>query len=67
MKAKGQAIQQKLIDVIMFTSSAVTLLTCIAFLAYEFFTFRQTTLRELQTLSQIIAANSTAALAFDDA
>lgn len=63
---KGKTIQQKLINVIMITSSAVTLLTCIAFFAYEIFTFRQTTLREMNTLGQIISANSTAALAFDD-
>src|SRR5688572_21895620 len=66
MKAKDKPIQQKLISVIMITSGAVTLLTCIAFFAYEVLTFRQTTLRELNTLGKIISANSTAALAFDD-
>jgi PAS domain S-box-containing protein len=66
MKATGQAIQQKLINVIMVTSSAVTLLICVAFFAYEIFTFRQATLQELETLGQIISSNSTAALAFDD-
>ena len=66
MKVTGQAIQQKLINVIMITSSAVTLLICIAFFAYEIFTFRQATLQELETLGQIISSNSTAALAFDD-
>lgn len=66
MKVKEQAIQQKLINVIMIISSAVILLTCIAFFTYEIFTFRETTLRELKTLGQIISANSTAALAFDD-
>ncbi len=66
MKPKEQAIQQKLINVIMITSSAVTLLICIAFFAYEIFTYRQATLQELETLGQIISSNSTAALAFDD-
>ncbi len=66
MKVTGQAIQQKLINVIMITSSAVTLLICIAFFAYEIFTFRQATLQGLETLGQIISSNSTAALAFDD-
>ena len=64
--AKDQTIQQKLINVIMITSGAVTLLTCIAFFTYEVLTFRQTTLRQLSTLSKIIPTNSTAALAFDD-
>lgn len=66
MKTKNKTIQQKLINVIMLISGAVTLLTCIAFFAYEVLTFRQTTLRELLTLGKIISANSTAALAFDD-
>lgn len=66
MKPNGQAIQQKLINVIMITSSAVTLLICVAFFAYEIFTYRQATLQELETLGQIISSNSTAALAFDD-
>ena len=66
MKATGQAIQQKLINVIMSTSSAVTLLICVAFFTYEIFTFRQATLQELETLGQIISSNSTAALAFAD-
>src|SRR5688572_26511136 len=63
--AKDQTIQQKLINVIMITSGAVTLLTCIAFFTYEVLTFRQTTLRQLSTLGKIISTNSTAALAFD--
>jgi len=66
MKATRQAIQQKLVNVIMITCGAVTLLICIAFFAYEIFTFRQSTLQEIETLGQIISSNSTAALAFDD-
>jgi PAS domain S-box-containing protein len=66
MRSKDKPIQQKLISVIMVTSGAVTFLTCIAFFAYEVLTFRQSTLRELTTLGEIISANSTAALAFDD-
>jgi len=52
--------------VIMLTSGAVLLLTCSAFFAYELITFRQSSIRQLSTLGEIIAANSTAALAFDD-
>src|SRR3990170_3009050 len=66
MKLNDTPIQQKLMTVIMITSGAVLFLTCTAFFAYEFFTFRRTTLRELSTLGEIIATNSTAALAFDD-
>lgn len=66
MKPTERAIQQKLINVIMVTSSAVTLLICISFFVYEIYTFRHATLRELETLGQIISSNSTAALAFED-
>ncbi len=65
MKFKDVPIQKKLMIVILSTSAAVLLLTCTAFFAYEFFTFRQTTTSQLSTLGEIIAANSTAALAFD--
>lgn len=62
---KDIPIQRKIITVILLTSGAVLLLTCAAFFAYEFHTFRQSTVRQLSTLGKIIAANSTAALAFN--
>jgi signal transduction histidine kinase len=65
MLFKDIPIQRKLRTVILLTSGAVLFLTCTAFFVYEFFTFRQTTLTQLSTLGEIIAANSTAALAFD--
>ena len=49
----------------MLTSGAVLLLTCSAYFAYDIYTFRQSTVRQLSTLGNIIATNSTAALAFD--
>lgn len=52
--------------VILLTSGAVLLLTGVVYFAYEFLTFRQTTVRQLSTLGEIISANSTAALAFYD-
>ena len=66
MLRRNTPIQQKLMKVIMLTSGAVLLLTCSSFFAYEFVTFRQSSMRELSTLGEIIATNSTAALAFDD-
>ena len=59
-------IRRKLMLAILLTSGAVLALTCTAFCSYEFYTFRQTTVRQLSTLGEMIAANSTAALAFDD-
>src|SRR5207302_544131 len=48
------------------TCGAVMLITSAAFFAYEYLTFRQLTLRNLEILGKAIAANSTAALAFDN-
>nr|MBA3543419.1 hypothetical protein [Chthoniobacterales bacterium] len=70
MSFKDTPIQQKLMTILLLTSGAVLVLTCASFFAYEFLTFRQTALRQLATQGEIIAANSTAALAFkneDDA
>src|SRR5690606_21163959 len=47
-------------------SLVVMLLMGGAFLTYEFLSFRRATLRQLTTLGEILAANSTAALAFQD-
>lgn len=51
--------------VILLTTGISLLLVCFAFVAYEFFTYRQNIKHELETVSRIVAANSTAALAFD--
>jgi uncharacterized membrane protein affecting hemolysin expression len=53
--------------VILLTSGAVLTVTCGTFLIYELVTFRQSMVRGLSTLAQAIAANSTAALAFENA
>jgi signal transduction histidine kinase/ActR/RegA family two-component response regulator len=45
----------------------VLVVTTMAFCGYEFLTFRQNSTQQLQILSQAIASNSTAALAFDNA
>jgi PAS domain S-box-containing protein len=65
MKGKDRSIQQKLMRVVMLTSGTVLFMTCAAFFAYEVITYRDITKRELSTLGQIVASNSTAALAFD--
>lgn len=52
-------------SMILFTSSAVLLLTCASFFGYEFFTFRSTTAAHLSTLGRVLASNSTASLAFN--
>ncbi len=67
MKFRDIPIQRKLMTVILSTSGAVLLLTCTAFFAYEFFIFKSEAGNQLSTLGKVIATNSTAALAFDDA
>jgi PAS domain S-box-containing protein len=48
-------------------SGLVLLLTAAAFVTYEYLSFRQATRNSLSTLGRIIAANSTASLAFANA
>jgi PAS domain S-box-containing protein len=70
MPLRNTPIRRKLMTIMLLTTGLVLLPTCGVFLGYEFLTFRSTAVRELSTLAQIVAANSTAALAFrnpDDA
>jgi len=67
MKAPRTTIQGKLMTAMMGTSLAVLLLASAAFITYEVVTFRRTLVAGLTTRAQIIAANSTAALAFQNA
>lgn len=63
-------IRRKLTAAMMGTSVAILVLTCAAFLVFEIVTFRRDILEGLTTRAEVIAANSTAALAFrneDDA
>lgn len=57
-------IRRKLLRAILLTSASVLTITCSSYFAYEVFTFRQTTVNQLSIIGEIIAANSTAALAF---
>lgn len=64
---KNQAtIQQKLMRIVMLTSGVVVFITCTAFIIYQYFSFKQSAKSQLSTLGEIIATNSTAALAFED-
>src|SRR5690242_13965345 len=62
---RGSPIRRKLISIILLTSSAVLLLTCASFFAYEYFTFRQTTAANLSTLGAVLASNTTGSLTFN--
>lgn len=66
MALRHLPLQRKLVGFIFLTSLSVLLLSYLALLTYETRSSKQTTLRSLATLGDIIASNSTAALIFDD-
>src|SRR5690606_19147841 len=51
---------------ILISSSAVLVITSATFFAYDLFSFRQNSLRQLSALGQATAINSSAALAFEN-
>lgn len=65
MKEEFFSIQRKLMRLVLLTSGVVLVLTCIGFFSYEFFTYREASKERLATLGEVVAANSTAPLAFD--
>jgi signal transduction histidine kinase len=66
MSLKDTPIQRKLTTIILLICAVVMLLMGSSFFTYEFFMFRKATVRQLSTLGEITAANSTAALTFDN-
>lgn len=64
MKSHELSIKRKIMTVTMLTSVIVLAVAVAAFLIYDLASFRQSTLRSLQTLAGVTADNSTAALAF---
>jgi signal transduction histidine kinase/ActR/RegA family two-component response regulator len=66
MSAPSTPIRRTLMRMIFLSSGAVLALMTGAFCTYEFLTFRHSSVQQLQTLSEAIASNSTAALAFDN-
>src|ERR1700722_1942167 len=67
MAGSSIPIRRILMRMIFLSSAAVLAVTTTAFCTYEFVTFRQSSTQQLQILSQAIASNSTAALAFQNA
>jgi signal transduction histidine kinase/DNA-binding response OmpR family regulator len=62
----GPSIQRKLTGLIMLTSSVALLLATGASVAYQVVTLRTALTRQLNSMADVVAANSTAALAFRD-
>lgn len=61
------SIKNKIISIILLTTSAVTLLITVVGLVYQAIEWRASTRRELSSLASIIANNTAAALTFQDA
>jgi signal transduction histidine kinase/uncharacterized membrane protein affecting hemolysin expression len=66
MPLSNTPIRRKLMLIILLTSVVVMLLMRGTFFTYEYLAFREATLRHVSSLGTILAANSTAALAFSN-
>jgi signal transduction histidine kinase len=66
MNLKDIPIRQKVTLVIMLTSAVVLFLTTAAFLSYEVFSSHRSVVQNSQTIAQITAAQSSAAVYFED-
>jgi signal transduction histidine kinase len=66
MPLKDTPIQHKLMAIILLTTVATLLLMRVVSFTYEFLTFREATVLQLSSIGRVIAANSTAALAFQN-
>jgi PAS domain S-box-containing protein len=61
------SIRRKLTLIITVITCAAILLASAAFLSFDVYTFRHSSVHDLETLAQVLASNSTAALSFNDA
>ena len=59
-------LQRKLTLLIASTAGVALLLTCLAFLAFEYFDMKNGTAASVNTVAEVIAHHSTAALSFHD-
>jgi diguanylate cyclase (GGDEF)-like protein len=59
-------IRHKLMFISLQASSVALALACIGFVTYELITYRRAALDRLETVARVIAANSSAAILFDD-
>jgi len=66
MAFKDLPVRAKLMAILLLITGAALTLTCLAFIAYEYVSFRHAATNNLRTLGRIVATNSTAALAFDN-
>lgn len=61
-----RSIQQKLTYIIVLTSCLALLIASVAFIGFDYYKFKQTSIQQLQTLAEVIGGNSAAAIDFHD-
>jgi signal transduction histidine kinase/CheY-like chemotaxis protein len=61
------SIRRKLTFIITVNTCLAMLIACAVFLGFDIYKFRQSKVHDLETVAEIVAANSTAAMAFGDA
>ncbi|MEO7600001.1 MAG: ATP-binding protein [Opitutus sp.] len=66
ISSSASPIRRKLMTMLLVTSGVVLVMTCATFVGYELLTYRKAAARQLATLGEIIAAESTGAVAFDN-
>lgn len=64
--SQDASIKSRLTRANMLTSALSLLLACLAFVAYDYYSQRQTITKEMSLVAQILGENSTAAISFDD-
>src|SRR2546423_15589763 len=63
---RDSPIRGKLMVVTVLTSALTLLFVCIAFVAYELVTYRESTLQRISSQAEIVGYNIASALLFDD-
>src|SRR5665213_2310653 len=66
MTFRDMPVRRKLMIIILLVSGVVSGLTCATLFLYDYLTFRHASRQVLTTLGEVIANNSTAALAFQN-
>src|SRR4029077_6654326 len=65
-RIRNDSIARKLTWMNMLVSGTALLLACVAFIGFDWVTFRVNSARNLSVQAQVIAANSAAAVLFND-
>src|ERR1700733_1959863 len=63
---RDYSIRQKLMAMSLLASGGALLLAVSAFMAYDFFTYRQSLVKTVSTLSEIISVNAASSVVFND-